>query len=116
MAILKLESRWASENLRALSLGGEVRPRLNDSGVPKLAPNGKPTFSTGVVVARADGGQDRGVTISVTEPVVLQLGAALRPDGDVWVTPYETNGRVGLSIICERLVPVGPVAAAKRPE
>jgi len=109
----QIDSRWAAENFRALSMGGEPRPRTNEDGVPKLAPNGKPTYSTGVVLARADGGQDRGITIAVTEPMTLPFGVPMRPDGAVWATPYETNGRVAVSIICERLV---PVAAPKRTE
>jgi hypothetical protein len=105
MATYKSDSQWAAANLVAFAMGGDPRPRLNAEGGPKLSPDGRPTFSTGVVVARPDGGQDRGVTISVTEPTRLPLGVLLRPDGNVWLTPYESNGRVGVSIVCDRLVP-----------
>jgi len=107
---LKLDSDWAAAILRALSMGGEPRPRLTEDGAPKLAPNGKPTFVSGAVVARPDGGHDRSITIAVTEPTPHRMGAVVKPDGEVFVTPYEQNGRVALSIICDRLVPVAPAA------
>jgi len=117
VTIYKLDAAEAAERIRVMSMGGEPRPRLKDD-LPKLAPNGKATYSSGVVAAREDGGQDKGVTIAVTEPKVYSLGTILRPEGDVWLTPYvsENGGRAsaGMSIIAERLVPVdAPVAPAR---
>ncbi|QCQ17248.1 hypothetical protein [Microbacterium sp. RG1] len=109
MVMLKVDSEWAARNIRAQGMGGEPRIRTGDNQVPKLAPNGKPTYASGVVVARPEGGVDRGVSIAVTEPAVLPLGVALCPAGDIWVTPYESNGRVALSIVCDRLVPLAQV-------
>lgn len=87
-------------------MGGEPRPRQREDGTPKLAPDGRPTFSTGVVVARSDGGQDRGITVAVVEPQEYPLGTRLCPDGRAWVTPSVTDARrLGLSVIVERLVP-----------
>ncbi len=92
----------------ALAMGGDLRPRMKGDQ-PKCAPNGKPTFSSGVVVAREDGGVDRGATISVIEPPAAPwlLGTPLRAAGACWVTPYVTDAnRQGLSYTVERLVPV----------
>ena len=97
-------------SISALSLGGEPRPRADESGVPKLSPDGRPTYSTGVVVARETGGIDRGITISVIEPEVFPLGTVVRVDGRTWLTPYvqDSGGRasIGKSFVCERLVAV----------
>lgn len=111
MAIYKLDAVEAAEQIRVMSMGGDPRPRMKDDQ-PKLAPNGKATYSTGVVAARQDGGQDKGVTIAVTEPKAYPIGTVLRPDGDVWLTPYVaengTRTSAGMSFIAERLVPVEP--------
>lgn len=108
MARILADNRWA-KGLLAQAMGGAPRPRTNPDGSPKLAPNGKPTYASGVVVARPEGGADRGITIAVTDPAPLPLGAVVHPDGEVWVTPYESNGRVALSIVCDRLVaPAAP--------
>ena len=103
---LKIETPWAAQLLVAFFLGGEHRPRVDGDGRPKVAPNGRPTFQSGAVVVRPEGGQDRSVTIAVTEPGKYPVGQPLRLDGEVWVTPYESNGRVAYSFICDRLVPL----------
>ena len=99
----------AAAQIVAMSMGGAARPRLRE-GVAKLSPDGRPTFASGVVVAREDGqGQERGVSIAVIESTVLPMGALVRPDGKTWVTPYVTDaGRVGVSIVTERLVAAKP--------
>lgn len=109
MGTYKGDSAAASQTWRFMGMGGDPRPRMRGDE-PKLAPNGKPTFSTGVVAAREDGGQDRGVTVAVTEPGSYPMGTVLRPDGAVWITPYVLEGgsrpSVGISIVAERLVPI----------
>jgi hypothetical protein len=102
---LAQESAHARE---ALSMGGAPRPRTTPDGSPKMSPHGKPTFSAPLVMAREDGGLDRGVTIAVCEPSEFPLGSKVRLDGRVWLTPYvqENNGRsgIGQSIVCDRVV------------
>lgn len=105
MAVYEL-SPLALLRTAALAMGGEMRPRLKE-GVPKLSPDGRPTYASGVVVARDDGGVDRNVTIAVIELGKFPLGMAVRPDGKAWLTPYVTDAqRLGISIVCERLIPV----------
>ncbi|MDE0571801.1 hypothetical protein ON058_00025 [Demequina sp. B12] len=91
-----------------MGMGAEFQPRLKD-GQAKLSPHGKATYTTGVVVARADGGADRGLTIAVTEPAAkpFDMGQRLRADGRCWMTPYvDGAGRQAISFTVERLVPL----------
>lgn len=113
----------ASERFRAVSLGmrsaAEIQPRAKEGGALKLAPSGKPTYPSGVVVMRDDGsGQDRSVTIAVCEYAEFPPLTNLVTDGDTWITPYESNGRVAISVIAERLIPAEGVAqeCARRSE
>lgn len=111
---------------QAVSLGGtdELRARQGEREgrvVPKLSVDGRPTFASGVVVARETGGQEKGVTIAVIETPTKpwSLGQALRAEGKCWVTPYVTDtNRQGLSFVVERLVPVDasttPVASGSK--
>ena len=89
-------------------------PRTRADGTVRTSPEGESTYSTGVVVTRPDGGMDRGASIAVIEPAAYQLGQPLRAEGRAYVTPYVTDaGRLGLSFLVERLVPVEARAAAK---
>jgi hypothetical protein len=119
MATYKLDSAAAARQIRVMSMGGEPRARMRENAA-KLSPDGKPTYSTGVVAAREDGGQDRGVTVAVIEPQIFPLGTMLRPDGDVWLTPYVSdNGNrasAGMSIVATRLVPVDGHRAEAAPK
>ena len=119
MAIFKID---AGEVPEALSMGvEELRARTNRDDSPKLSPSGKPTFSSGVVVAREDGGQERGATISVIEVPATPwpMGTRLKAEGDAWLTPYVSDGsgrpQVGLSFVVDRLVPVTPAKATFPP-
>ena len=111
MSTYKLDPESA-RTITAIAFGQEPRPRTNQDGSPKLSPDGRPTYSTGVQVARPDGGIDRGITIAVIEPANFSLGKVVRVDGDTWLTPYvqDNGGRpaTGQSIVCERLVVVIP--------
>ena len=97
-----------------LSMGREeLIQRTTKEGAPKLSPDGRPTFSTGVAAIREGGGQDQGVTVAVIEvpKTPWPLGAALRAEGKAWLTPYvNQQGRQGLSFVVERLVPAKPAA------
>lgn len=103
----------SAETITGISFGQKPKARTNQDGSPKLSPDGRPTFSTGIQVARPDGGVDRGITVAVIEPSTFPLGAVVRAQGLTWLTPYvqEVGSRfaVGQSIVCERLV------AADRP-
>jgi hypothetical protein len=49
---------------------------------------------------------DKTASIHVTKPAAIyELGQAYQAQGRVWVQPYESNGRVALSITVEQLVP-----------
>lgn len=97
----------------ALSMGVEdFRARMRGDD-PKTAPNGRPTFTSGVVVTRDGGGADRSASIAIIEKptVPWPLGTPLRAEGDCWLTPYVTNdNRQGLSFVVTKLVPVTPTA------
>ena len=97
-------------SIKGIAFGQEPRPRTSQDGSPKLSPDGRVTYSTGVQVARPDGGIDKGITIAVIEPTKFSLGTVVRADGDTWLTPYvqDNGGRpsTGQSIVCERLVAV----------
>lgn len=102
----------AAVHIISLGMPEVGRTRVNAEGQPKLSPDGRVTHSTGVVAAREDGGQDRGITIAVIDYKPFPMGTPLRMDGGVWVTPYVTDAkRQGLSFICERLVPATPARA-----
>lgn len=89
----------------------EIKARTNNDGTPKLAPNGSPTFSTGLKVLTLKNGtptsEVRGATVNVCQPINLDFSATYKPEGRVWVTHYLTNAKqLGVSITCEKLVPV----------
>jgi len=91
---------------------GDV-PRQRD----KAAPTGEVTFSTGTVlrVESRDGTvrNDKTASVNVLEPApVYELGTLYRSEGRVYLQPYESNGRVALSVTCQRLVPVTVATAA----
>jgi hypothetical protein len=97
-----------------MGMEATYQPRLKE-GQPKLSPTGRPTFTSGVVVARPDGGVDRGLTIAVVEPPAKPwaMGLLLRADGRCWLTPYvDAGGRQAISFTVERLVPAVPLNPA----
>jgi len=114
MTTYKLADESAN-SIRAIAFGQDPRQRTNQDGTPKLSPDGRVTYSTGVQVARPDGGIDKGITIAAIEPSKFPLGAVVRADGDTWLTPYvqDNGGRpsTGQSIVCERLVAVAVAVA-----
>lgn len=108
---------------KAMSMGKTIdpaAPRTNREGLVKTSPDGRPTYSSGVVVAREDGGQAQDNFYAVIEPpkAPWPMGTVLRPEGKAWVTPYVVDGgngrraQQGLSFVVERLVPVSDKAPA----
>lgn len=88
-----------------VGMGDAVRPR------EKAAPDGRLTFTSGGIlrVASKDGvlRSDKSASVHVIEQPasgVLELGKLYRGEGIVWVQPWESNGRIALSITVERLV------------
>lgn len=100
-----------NDAFKAMSMGmrpvDEVKPRADfKTKEPKLSPRDKATYSSGVVVMRADGsGQDQSVTIAVEEYEAFPMGTVLETSGTTWITPYVRDNRIALSVVCERLVP-----------
>jgi len=95
-------------------LGMGEQPRSRE----KVSPKGEPTFSTGCLlkVLSKDGTTkiDKTASVNVINPAeVYDLAVTYRAEGRIYVQPYENNGRIAYSILCEKLVPAvektGPV-------
>jgi hypothetical protein len=76
----------------------------------KASPDGEVTYSSGCIlrVQRKDGTlrADKSASVHVTKPAGhYELGAIYKATGRVYVQPYESNGRMALSITVEQLVP-----------
>lgn len=89
---------------------GDFKARTDLDGNPKLAPNGQPTFSTGLKALTLDNGtptaEVKGATVNVCAPIDLAFSATYKPEGRVWITHYLTNSKqLGVSITVEKLVP-----------
>jgi hypothetical protein len=106
-------------NQRVVVLGSGSVPKARvdrATNVPKLSPDGRPTFSTGTtaLVEDAETGElvpARGtVSVHVVEPAERYGKNAVQPaplmtDGRTWVVAYVSNGFSAYSITCERLIP-----------
>lgn len=91
-------------------------PRLRqDKVVPET---GELTYTSGCCLrSRAKDGtvrSDKSVSVNViNQAAFYEIGQVYRAQGRIYVQPYESNGRVTLSIVVEQLVPVdGPTAPA----
>jgi len=76
----------------------------------KASPDGEVTYASGCIlrVQRKDGSlrADKSASVHVTKPAGhYELGAIYKATGRVYVQPYESNGRMALSITVEQLVP-----------
>lgn len=73
----------------------------------KLSPDGKQLYSTrkSLVFLGANGAEN-GITLSITTPEPLDEMTKYQLGGEVIYTPWVNNGRVAVSLIAERLVPV----------
>jgi len=83
----------------------------------KASPDGEVTYASGCIlrVQRKDGSlrADKSASVHVTKPAGLyELGEIYRATGRVYVQPYESNGRMALSITVEQLVPDTPDTGA----
>lgn len=98
-----------------LTGSGSGRPRLDQNGAPKQNGDGKATYGVDgqLIVLNRDGEVQisKNTSIHTVQPLEAEvdvLGAAqvYRGEGTVFVTPYESGGRIAYSINVERLVPV----------
>lgn len=95
----------ADQSVREFERDGKVQV--------KLAPDGRPVYRTALKALRVvDGqviGEERNVSLAVIAPVDIAAGKIYAAAGITWITPYEANGRVALSIIAETVkeVPQG---------
>lgn len=98
-----------------LTGSGSGRPRLDQNGAPKENRDGKATYTVDgqlIVLNRDNEVQiNKGASIHTVQPLeaevdVLGQAQVYRGEGAVFVTPYESNGRIAYSINVERLVPV----------
>src|SRR5262245_617933 len=84
----------------------------------KASPDGEVTYASGCIlrVQRKDGSlrADKSASVHVTKPASLyELGTIYKATGRVYVQPYESNGRMALSITVEQLVPADTNPADK---
>ena len=103
-----------AQKLVMLGQGSTPRARVDRDGRPKMSPSGKPTFSSGCAALVKDETGEfvpaRGtISVHVTEPAERYGKSAVSStvfvtDGETWVTPYVSNGFIGLSVTTERLV------------
>lgn len=87
-------------------------PRVRD----KAAPTGEVTYSTGCVLRmlRKDDklGSDKAASVNVINPAAIyELGVIYRAQGRIYVQPWESNGRMTLSLTVEGLVPADESAS-----
>jgi len=88
----------------------EMRPKTDGEGLPKLSADGRPIFGVPGLACQSAGRVESNVTVGVLMPADVPAGRSLALSGVVWLTPYTTNqGRMGLSIVAERLVDAGSV-------
>jgi hypothetical protein len=76
----------------------------------KASPEGEVTYASGCIlrVQRNDGSvrHDKSASVHVIKPAgVYELGTIYKATGRVYVQPWESNGRVTLSVTVEQLVP-----------
>ena len=93
-------------DLYAVSMGGSVRVREG-----KLSGDGRQTFGTSLqmmVVRDEEQTVVKGNSLHTLDPNFRPgFGIRYKASGKLWVQPFEMNGRVALSIVAEKFVPVG---------
>jgi len=73
----------------------------------KLTADGRSQYSTRKsLVFLGDNGAENGVSLSVLNPEPLSEMTKYALGGEVTYTPWVNNGRVSVSLIAERLVPL----------
>lgn len=88
----------------------EMRPKTDGAGSPKLSADGHPIFGVPGLDCQANGRRENNVTVGVLTPADVPAGRPVALSGAVWLTHYTTEaGRMGLSIVAERLVDAASV-------
>lgn len=100
--------------VEVIGMGENPRERKD-----KATPAGELTYSSGCILRRRqkDGSlrTDKSASIHVINPAAIyELGAVYKAQGRVYVMPYESTGRLALSITVEGLVPADTAAGAPR--
>jgi hypothetical protein len=95
-----------SEMWPVLVVGMGEAPKERD----KASPEGEVTYASGCIlrVQRVDGNvrHDKSASVHVIKPAgMYELGTIYQAKGRVYVQPWESNGRVTLSVTVEQLVP-----------
>lgn len=85
----------------------------------KATPAGEVTYSSGCILRKRqkDGSlrTDKSASIHVINPAAIyELGVVYRAKGRIYVMPYESNGRLALSITVEGLEPADTSAGISR--
>ncbi|QDP94971.1 hypothetical protein FOE78_02715 [Microlunatus elymi] len=85
----------------------------------KASPEGEVTYSTGCILRmrRKDGtiAADKAASVNVIkQAAIYELGVIYKAQGRIYVQPWESNGRMTLSITVEGLVPADATAGASR--
>ena len=120
--IILIDGATAGEQFSMMSLGAtkktDMKPRLDQDGNPKIAPNGSPTYSTPLkLLAVEDGvpvGEIRNASVHLCTPTDLVFGQSYKPAGQVWITHYIAgNNRLGVSVVVEK---IEPLRASSLPE
>ncbi|QDP94798.1 hypothetical protein FOE78_01685 [Microlunatus elymi] len=101
--------------VEVIGLGESPRERKD-----KATPAGEVTYSSGCILRRRqkDGSVrvDKSASINVINPAATyELGVVYLARGRVYVMPYESNGRMALSITVEGLFPAEQASAPARP-
>lgn len=103
-----------------VGMGDSPRQTTDERKMPKIFPaTGGYTYATGAIarLVSKDGTirNDKTASVKVMKPAsVYELGEVYAARGVIFVQPYESNGRVALSITVEELVPVASTPAGNR--
>lgn len=109
---LEVVAESLNSKMKFMSLGNKPADELNPKArndEPVMSENGKSLYSVSALqawdVARND--KMRGdVYLSVEEPIDLERFSVYEVYGRVWVNQFSINGRSGMSIEAESLIPV----------
>lgn len=89
----------------------QLQPKTTNDGSPKIHTDGRIIYRTQLKALAVDENgnptrEERNVSVGLLEQTSIQAGIRYALDGLVWITPYSSNGNVGISIVAERIVPV----------
>lgn len=111
---LPVQTHSDAWQVEAIGMGETPRERQD-----KATPAGEVTYSSGCILRKRqkDGSlrTDKSASIHVINPAsIYELGVVYRARGRIYVMPYESNGRLALSITVEGLEPADTSAGISR--